>query len=291
MLPPELFPTDLQPLIYFTLLPMAILFGIAVVIIFYIFFIPSEAKTHIWYRFKKLPLMDYETNEGLRILEPMKSYGNGINVGTKTGNSYIIPQPISMNTILMELQPQLEQIEKDMKTKNPKVNPEAIKAKQAELVEEEIKEIRKMERVTLSTSSCKGSGAPIWRSYGSKAIGVKLAHLVGLSYEADNTETRLAIPLSVKTGKRLEPAKLFFENGKPTTDQWTMPVSLPVNPSIVKKWFPKMWNPAQIAALKQIHEEIGRKGAEKNQKQLIMIMAFMAGMVILAVVVGLIMSG
>jgi len=291
MLPPELFPTELQPLIYFTLLPLAILFGLVMVIVIYLFFIPSEGKTHMWYRIKKLPLMDHETNEGIRILEPMKSYGSGINVGTKTGNNYLIPQPISMNTILMELQPQLQQIEKEMKEKHPNVNPELIRKKQAEIVDEEIKEIRKMERVLLSPSICKGSGAPIWRSYGSKAIGVKLAHLVGLSYEADNTETRLAIPLSVKTGKRLEPAKLFFENGKPTVDQWTMPVSLPVNPSIVKKWFPKMWNPAQIAALKQIHEEIGRKGAEKNQKQLIMIMAFMAGMVILAVVVGLIMSG
>lgn len=313
ILPPEIFPVDMQPLIYFTLLPLIAIFafiGVVLLVVVY-FMLPAEAKTHAWNKLKKKPLMDHTTNTGQRILETLTTYGEGITIGDKTGNVYILPQPIGMDMIVQQLTPELEAIKNyvlyNMLKANKKVtkqkldealeSPEklrtlldqpyvdeekiiqSIQQAQNERITQEAKSVKSMEDEVLHPSFCKGSGVPIFRSYGSKALGVKLTHLLGLEYDGEeNRTTHLAIPLIKKNGKRVDPVELFFENGKPRVDKAIMSVSLPVDPAMIKKYFPKMWNPGQITALKRVSEEIGAKRGAKKDKMMIYIMIAFAGM-------------
>jgi hypothetical protein len=315
ILPPEIFPSDMQPLIYFTILPLIVIFafiGLVLLIIVYVM-MPIEAKTHLWNKLKKKPLMDHTTNTGQSILETITTYGEGITIGDRTGNVYILPQPIGMDMIVQQIAPELEaiknyvlynilqqnkhvtdkELEEAINDPNklqkildkPEVDQKTIlleiQKAQNERIAQEAKAVKSMENEVLHPSICQGTGVPIFRSYGSKALGVKLSHLVGLEYDGnENRTTHLAIPLSIKTGKRVEPVKLFLEKGEPTIDKMVLPVSLPVDPAMIKKYFPKMWNPGQVTALKRVSEEIGAKRGQKKDKMMIYLMivfAVMAG--------------
>lgn len=286
LLPPDLFPAEMQPLIYFTILPTIIGLLLFVMIIFWVFILPPEGKLYVKNKFKKYPMIDYETDDGVRMIETMKPYTEGVNYGRLTGNTYLTPRPISNELILKVLTPELTDLEQELFDKG-KTKDEVAQALNEKL-DKEIKKVRDMERVVLRPSIVKGLGVPIYRSYQSKAIATTLAHLVGLEYSGDSKSAMIAIPLIKKTGKRIEAVELNL--GKDSkTDEWIVPVSLPVDPNVVKKWFPYMWTQSQIKASNRLSEEIGQDkvaGMWKKYIIIIGVMVIIMSIFFVAVIVG-----
>ena len=296
LLPPELFPTDMQPLVYFTILPTIIGLLIFLIVLTYVFILPPEAKLYLWNRFKKDPMIDYETDEGVRKLETMKSKSEGVNYGMKTGNTYLTPRPISNELLLSVITPDLEALERELKKtgkkdeKGKKIDytDDEIKMLIDQKAYEEIRKVREMERAVLRPSIVAGLGVPIYRCYQSKAIATTLAHLIGLEYSGDSKSTQIAIPLVAKTGKRLEAVELNLGKDK-KTGEWIVNAMLPVDPNVIKKWFKYMWTQSQIKASNRISEEIGRDKEQGFWKRAILIVAAIAiimAIFFVAVIVG-----
>jgi len=275
LLPPDIFPPDLQPIIYFTLLPLALILGLIIVGFVYFVWLPPTAKMYMWNKLKKRPIMDYETEDGVRGQEMVKPYSEGINYGMKTGNTYLTPRPISNELVYKVLTPELEELEAQLKAK--KMSDAEIKEAIEKRLIKEIRDIRDMERVVLRPSVDKDLGVPVYRTYQSKAIATTLAHIIGLEYDGESKTTSIAVPLIKKTGQRIEPIELNL--GKDSkTGEWIMKTSLPVDPNVVKKWFKYMWTQSQIKASNRISEEIGRDKEAGMWKKYIYIIA---GMIII----------
>lgn len=288
LLPPELFPPEMQPIIYFTLLPTIIGLQSAIMFIIYFFVMPPEAKLYLWNKLKKYPMIDYETDDGVRAIEMIKPYTEGVNYGMKTGNTYLTPRPISNELILKVITPDLEEMAQKMKSQG-KTDAEIEEAANKK-VDEEIKKVREMERVILRPSIVKGLGVPIYRAYQSKAIATTLAHLVGLEYSGNSKSTNIAVPIVKKTGKRIDPVELNLGKDK-RTDEWIMNTSLPVDPNVVKKWFRYMWTQSQIKASNRISEEIGREKEEGYWKKMIMVVVVIGALLAIGIVAMMIGQG
>lgn len=292
IIPPDLIPVDLQPLFYFTLLPLALILGIIVVVVGYLLILPPEGRLYMANKLKKLPMVDYETDEGVRCIEMIKPYTEGVNYGVSTGNTYLTPRPIANETILEVITPDLIKLENKLKTEGEK---DANIAKILESVfREEINKVREMERIILKPSTVRGLGVPIYRAYQSKALATTLAHLVGLEYTSDdNQQTQFAVPVVAKTGKAIQPVNLLIEKGKTkkVLDEWVVNVLLPVDPNVVKKWFPYMWTQSQIKASNKISEEVGRNREHGIWKRYIMIMAIMVIMMCIFFVAVIVSTG
>jgi hypothetical protein len=285
ILPPELFPPELAPLIYFTILPLIILVGGMVLVIILVLYItsPHEAKIHFWNRFKKKLILDTEMH-GRAKLETATTYPDGINIGDKTNNVIAAPQPTSMQEIAEGLHDQFEAIEKDLTEKNTQAKEkltneqlvELIQNTQASLFNQEVKRINEYEREAIHASTT-SYGAPILRVYGARAVATTLAQLAGLSYKGENKTTRLAIPILAKNKQRIEPAQLFLEKDKELKNYY-MNIGLPVDPSVAKKWFPKSYNPSIINSIEENAELVGQNKQKKKDRMLLYMMIVLAAM-------------
>jgi len=286
VLPPDIFPVELQPIIYFTVLPTIILLQLVGVAIIYFIVMPPEARLYLWNKVKKYPMIDYETDSGVRKIECMKPHSEGVNYGLTTGNTYLTPRPISNELILKVITPELE--ERVMELRSEGKSKEEIDKDIDKKVYAAIKDVRDMERVVLRPSIVQGLGVPIFRCYLSKAIATTLAHLTGLEYSGKSKSTQIAIPLIKKTGKRIEAVELNLGKDK-KTDKWVVDVVLPVDPNVVKKWFPYMWTQSQLKASNRISEELGRSKEAGMWKKYIMIIGAMVvimAIFFVAVIVG-----
>jgi len=267
MLPPDLFPPSMQPLIYFVILPLIVYFGIAFVAICWFIVFPPEAKLYILNRLRKKPMVDYDDESGTRHLETAKIYPEGILKCDKSKNIFFLPRPISNKYIT-----QLLQAEKPNMTKDQ--------------IEKMLKTIRESEKTTLKPSIVKGTGTPIFRGWQSKAIVTNMATLVGLENNSNSKNMLVAIPIATKDNIRLNPAQLLIKKGKETigvAKEWVANVLLPVDCSVIQKWFDPQYTQSQVTGLQELSERIG---AAKNKNVL---MKWMPLIIIFIIVMAVIM--
>jgi len=295
ILPPDIFPPDMQPIIYFTILPVIIgvlLFGYLVLYLY----APKTSKLYFFNKMKKHPIVDFETDEGVRGQETIKTYSEGVCFGTKTGTPYIFPRPISNELILYRMEPELKELEEKLKAENKtkpakdQLSKEQIIDKLRERVSEEIKAVRKMEGTTLRPSVDNDLGVPVYRAYRSRVNATTLVHMLGLGQDGDDKQTLFAIPMVKKTGKRCEAVELNLGKDK-NTDEWIMNVYLPVDPKVLKKWVPDMWTPSQLTASNLISEEIGRQKNEGLMKKYLILFIVFGAVLALFFVAVLIGTG
>jgi len=244
LLPPDLFPPDIQPLIYFTIMPAIIIFGIVFLIFFWILIIPPEAKTYIKNRIWKKDMFDVETESGVRILDTGKIHPEGIAVLDKTKLILPIPRPIPNQQIQMAMTSMgIEQNE----------------------INTIIKQVQEAERITLKPSIVKGLGCRMYRVFQSTALATTLATLVGLTHDGNSKSALMAIPVLAKNGKRIEPAKLLIKQGEKLTEltQWIVKVALLVDPNIIRTFFNPQFSPSQADAIEHLGElkERARSGS------------------------------
>lgn len=280
LLPPDIFPPEMQPIIYFTLLPTIIIIMAIIFVVIYLY-APKVSKMYFFNKLKKLPIVDYETDDGRRGQETVTPYTEGVAFGNTTKTPYLFPRPLSNKLILYKLTPELEETKQKM-LKEGKTE-EQITKKLEEIITEEIKDAREMERVVLRPSIDKDIGVPIYRAYLSRVNATTLAHIVGLENTGKSKSSIIAVPIVKKTGKRLEPVELNIGKDK-KTDSWAMPVALPVDPKVIKKWFSLMWNPSQLTASNLVSEQIGLKNAEGFWKKFMIIICVMVGILLIGIV-------
>lgn len=249
-LPPELFPPEWQPVIYFILLPLTILGLLFKDLIVWFLLYPPEARLYIMDKlFHKKSLLDYEDETGTRYLTMVDVYPEGLLFDVKKKLVFLLPTPINRNQIKAIL--------------------EATKDMSKDKINEVFKALDEMEKKTLRAGIVKGLGVRIYRGYQTIGVATSLASLVGLEFdenaleiaEADqkkeDLESRfMAIPIFAKLKGRLEPTKLFIEQGK-IAKEWTVNVLLPVRPSVVKKYINGVYDQGQLIALY-------RKGVEEG---------------------------
>jgi hypothetical protein len=216
LLPPEMFPPEIQPLIYFTLMPLAIGFLLLFMLGAWFIWFPPEARLYIMNKLHKKTMFDVENEAGVRFLDTGTILPEGIAVLDKSKLTLLIGRPVSNDRVAMEL---------------AKMKPNVTLSE----LESVIKKIRDVEKVTLKPSIVKGLGCRIFRVYQSFGVATSLANLVGLEYSGQSKTTPLAIPILAKTGKRLSPAKLFIKKGIELAE-WIVPVALPVDATVSKLW-------------------------------------------------------
>lgn len=249
LLPPDLFPLEMQPLIYFVLLPLACLVMFIVPLVLFFFVFPPEARLYVFNKFQKKPMIDYETEDGTRHLETAKIYPEGFLIGDKSKNIYLLPRPTQRNVIAAELQ-------------------ELLKGDGTKYTEDDIEEIydtlNKLEKRTLSAGIVKGLGVRIFRAYQSLGLATTLAQLVGLSYVGEDSTAYMAVPIVAKSSKKmgqvLKPSELVLHENK-KLKEWYVNVLLPVIPSIAQKFFNKNYTQNQLIALKNWAIEYGKAQA------------------------------
>ena len=219
LLPPDLFPPDVQPLIYFTILPTIIGLLLAFDFIFYFFVMPSEAKFHTWNKRKKKPIFDIHTEDGRRVLETGRVHSSGAVELHGSKENISLGLPLTRSQIK-------EKLPKD-------ATPQQIAKK--------VKEIRENEKVIFKPSTT-SYGARIFHVFRTTAIATSLAALVGLEYDGQSKTAPMNVRILAKVGKRVVPAKVFLKDGK-ELKHWIVDVLLPVDPTIVRKYFDPDFNP------------------------------------------------
>lgn len=273
LLPPNLFPPDMQPLIYFTLMPAAIIFGAVFLLVFYLLIVPEEAKTVIWNRIKRKDMFDVESESGVRLLDTGKLHPEGIAELDKTKLILPIPRPIPN-----------QQIKLNMATKD--IDPSKI--------DEIVKAVQQAEKVTLKPSIVKGLGSRIYRVYQSTALATTLATLVGLEYDGNSKTALMAVPILAKDGKRVEPAKLLLKKGKKKIgelSEWIMPVALPVDPNVIRKWFDPQFSPSQADAIEHLGEAKERERSGSMLKKWLLPLGIIMAIIIVAIIAVMLLSG
>lgn len=242
LLPPELFPLELQPIIYFILLPLAVVvFAFILPSIFWFIFMTPNARTETLDRLKKRDLIEVQVETGVSFIETVKVRPEGFMVGDKTKNIYVIPRPTQKEVILDEMQ-----------TKG--ATDEDIKKVQDQL--------KNLEKQTLNASIVKGLGVRKFYAYQSFGIATTLAQLVGLDLEGiENKEVYMAVPVVAKTNKRSGPIKPvdLVLNKNERLKEWLVKVVLPVTPSLVQKHFNKNYTQNQLIAIYKAGIEEGKE--------------------------------
>lgn len=269
LLPPSVFPTELQPLIYFTLMPVALIFGAVFLLLFWFLFMPPEAKLYIKNKFSKKDMFDVETESGVRILDTGTIYPGGLAILDKTKLKLLIGRPIPTDQIKMSL-------------------PDNVSNKGLKKI---IKAIRNTEKTTLKGSIVKGLGCKIHRVYQSSAIVTSLATLVGLEYDGNGKSTQMAIPVLAKTKKQIEPTNLFIKKGM-ELKEWIVDVALPVEPSVIRAWSHLQVSPQQTDKLYYLGERLADlKQGSVLKKWLVPIILIVVVIAIVLIAVVLLSSG
>lgn len=269
LLPPDLFPLELQPIIYFVLLPLAILVLMGLGLIIWFVVMPSEARTLSLNRLKKKPLVLYETEDGTAHLETATIYPEGFLIGNQSKNMYLIPRPT-----------QKKVVERELKAKG------YSKAK----IEKLYNVLQEMEEKALSAGILKGLGVRIFFAYQSVGIATSLASLVGLTYTGDKNQY-MAIPVIAKTKKVIKPSELALHENK-KTKEWFVNVALPVNPNIVQKYFVKNYTQNQLIALFRKGVEVGlAKASNPLGKWLVPLLIILAVVVVIVIGIAVVLGG
>lgn len=235
LLPPDMFPPDLQPLIYFTLMPAIIICGFIGLIMFYILVVPPEAKTYIWNKISKKDMFDVETESGVRILDTGKIYPEGIAKLDKTKLTVPIPRPIPNQQIKLNM---------------------ASQGMTQDKMDEVIKQVREAERSTLKPSIVKGLGCRIYRVFQSTALATSMKALVGLEYDGNSKTSVMVIP--VRNNKQKINLTSLLKKGR-KADEVIMDVALPVDPNVIRKWFDPQFSPSQADAIQHLGEQLERE--------------------------------
>lgn len=289
ILPPDLFPPSIQPLVYFTLLPLALILCGVGFLVFYLLVLPPEAKTYLWNRFKKKDMFDVETESGVRILDTGTIYAGGIVKLDKTKLVFPIPRPIPNQQIRMNM------ASNGMDMKN---------------VDKVMKKVQEAEKATLKPSIVKGLGCRIYRMFQSTALATTLATLVGLEYNGNSKTSVMAVPLLAETGekaklhlknskptksginvagKRVEPAKLFIKKGT-EVKEWLVDVLLPVDPNVIRKWFDPQFSPTQADDIQHLGERLERERAGSALKKWLAPIFIIMMIVIVAIIAVVLLS-
>jgi len=251
-------------LMYFTVFPLMVILGIFLLVfiaIMYVLWVPPEAKTYIKNKLKKKLMMDYESEAGVRKIETCTSYPEGIVVGDNSKNVYFLPRPISNAAVKKLLQ------QKDMTEDE---------------IQKVVDNIRNMENRSLRPSIVSGIGCRIYRAFTSKAISTTLSALTGLEYSGEGK----TVPVVISTPKSAELLKTINEKLKISN---IIRVLLPVDPSVIQKWFPSQFTESQIRSRDRLSELIGAKDEKGYWKKVlafcgilvtILIISFVAMMVL-----------
>lgn len=269
IMPPDLFPPSLQPLIYFTLMPLALILGVVFIIVFWVLIIPEEAKMYIKNKIRKKDMFDVETESGVRFLDTGKIYPEGIAKLDKSKLVLPIPRPIPAQQIKMNM------ATKGMKPKD---------------IDKIMKAVQEAEKTTLKPSIVKGLGCRIYRVFQSTALATTLATLVGLEYDGNSKTSTMAIPMATKNGKRIEPAKLFIRKGQ-ELKSWVMPVGLPVDPNVIRKWFDPQFSPSQAKAIEYIGMMKERTRTGSALKSMLPYIAIIFIIIVVAIVAVMFLGG
>jgi hypothetical protein len=274
MMPPEMFPPDLQPIIYFTLMPSIILFGALFLVVFWFLVIPPEAKTYIKNKLSKKDMFDVETESGVRILDTGKIYPEGIAILDKTKLIVPVPRPVPNQQLQLNL------------------------AASGELTEDKLAEVKSAvqdaERLTLKPSVVKGLGCRIYRVFQSTALATTLATLVGLEYDGNSKHSFMAIPVLTKNGKRVEPATLLIKKGKKSVGElndWVTKVFLPVDPNVIRKYFNPQFSPSQADAMQKLGEALERERSGSMLKKWMFPLIIIAMVVVVAIILVVMLGG
>jgi len=257
ILPPNIFPPEWQPLVYFTILPLTIIAGIILIVIFWLWFVPPEAKVYIKNKLSRKLMIDYESESGIRKIETCKAYPEGIVVGDTTKNVYFLPRPIS-NAAIKKL------LQKD------KLNETQM--------QQVIEDIRDMENRSVRPGIVGGIGCKIYRAYTSKAIGTSISTLAGLEYSGDSKKVTVVIQTP-------ESPKLLKKINEQLKTSNVVRVLLPVDPSIIQKFFNAQYTESAIRARDRISEEIGRKDEKGYWKKILAFCGVLVGILVVAMVI------
>lgn len=268
LLPPELFPIELQPIIYFILLPLALIVSLVIPWILYFFVFPPEARLYIMDKIHKKPLIDYETEDGTRHLETAKIYPEGFLIGDKSKNIYLLPRPTQRRIIERELEGQ------------------NYTKKQ---IDQTYRILNELENRVLKAGVVKGLGVRIFRAYQSVGIASSLAQLVGLTYTGNKEQVYMAVPVVAKTKNVIKPTELYLEHDK-KLKEWFVKIQLPVIPSVLQKFFNHNYTQNQLIAVFRKGIQIGEARARNPMGKWlipIIVICLIVGIVVIVAAVAL----
>jgi len=240
-------------ILWMFVLPILAIILTILIPVFWFFIVPKIARTLTWKRFRSCSFHLIADDSGYAyLLATKEEIPEGI-VDTKKGWRFL-PRPSWLKS---------------------KGNPKPKKDKQ------------RVENIMLRKFVWRDMGKPIWFGYAGKVTSANPATLAGLQqepYEAPNTDgyisniinyvKALAQPHRRELTKRLEDLKKGL-----TFKELTI-----VDPTIIKKLYPKMFTPSQLDAFGTNRETRGMKRAGRQYTPLILGAGFIIALAIIGIV-------
>jgi hypothetical protein len=269
LLPPELFPESLVPIVYTVLLPLAvIIFAVVLPLAFWFILMTPNARTETLDKLGKKDIVELQTETGTTFEETVTVYPEGFMIGSKTKNIYLVPRPIPKDIIMSELEAQGLTQAKIKKT---------------------YKEIKELEKITLNAGVIKGLGVRKYYAYQSVGVATTLAQLTGLDLEGiKDKEVYMAVPVVAKTNKKVgqvvKPTELVLDKNEKTKN-WLVKVIWPVLPSLVQRHFNTSYLQTQMKALYEHGIAVGMARAHNPMGK------WLIPILVIVVVVGVVILG
>lgn len=248
--------------------------GLAILIpVAWFFIVPGIARKITWNRFRNCSYHMIADDTGYAyLLATKEEIAEGI-VNTKKGWRFL-PRPVWLF---------VKQAIKRVKSNPGGEEKTIVKTKRVELTDEE----RRVENIMLRKFVWKDTGKPVWLGYAGKVTSANPATLAALQQtNSGNPDAKGYIQRITEYAKGLgQPhRKILTDMLKQLADGINFKEITLIDPTIIKKLYPKMFTPSQLDAFGTNRETRGMKRAGKQYTPIILGGGILIGVIILGIV-------